>query len=331
MLAIPHNGNLSNGRMFALGDLLGNPMTRTYAEARQRWEPLYEATQIKGDSEAHPLMSPNDEFANFERWDKANLNGDPKKREQIPQEYAREALKNGLKLEGQLGANPFKFGMIGSSDSHTSLTTTEESNFFGKHVADEPKAGRATKRTKHVSGWEYSASGRAAVWAEDNTRGAIWDALKRKEVYATTGTRMVVRLFAGYEFKDKDVERSDWAELGYAKGVPMGGELKAAPGKVPVFMIQAARDPLGANLDRMQVVKGGSMPAATPRRRSTTWPGAMPTSHEGWTSKAGCRRWATRSTSRRRPGATASARRRSLPYGVTRRSIRRSARSTTCA
>ena len=161
VLAIPHNGNLSNGRMFALGDLLGNPMTRAYAEARQRWEPLYEASQIKGDSEAHPLMSPNDEFARFERWDTANLNGDPKKREQIPQEYAREALKNGLKLDGQLGANPFKFGMIGSSDSHTSLTTTEESNFFGKHVAEEPKADRATKRSKHLSGWEYSASGLA--------------------------------------------------------------------------------------------------------------------------------------------------------------------------
>jgi hypothetical protein len=257
VLAIPHNGNLSNGRMFALDDLSGKPLDRAYATARMRWEPLYETTQYKGDSETHPSLSPNDEFANFERWDKFNLNGVPKKPEQIRTEYSREALKNGLKLDAQLGANPFKFGLIGATDTHTSLATADEDNFYGKHVAMEPSPARTTIVKKGVESWRHAASGYTAVWASDNSREAVWDALKRKEVYASTGPRMAVRLFAGFDFTAADLQRRDWAEIGYARGVPMGGDLKASTkGKAPVFMIQAAKDALGANLDRVQVVKG---------------------------------------------------------------------------
>ncbi len=257
VLAIPHNGNLSNGRMFALTDLFGNPMTRAYAEARSRWEPLYEASQIKGDSETHQSLSPNDEFAKFERWDKANLNGVPKKPEQLQYEHARQALKNGLLMESKLGANPFKYGLIASTDSHTGLSTPSENNFFSKHAQVEPKADRWSTSKNLALGWEYQASGYVAVWADDNTRVAIWDALKAKEVYGTTGSRIAVRVFGGYDFVASDLHRADFASVGYAKGVPMGGELKAAAkGNAPTLMIQAAKDPLGGNLDRVQVIKG---------------------------------------------------------------------------
>ena len=257
VLAIPHNGNISNGRMFALTDLFGNPMTRAYAEARSRWEPLYEASQIKGDTEAHPSLSPDDEFAKFERWDKQNLNAVPKKPGQIQYEYARQALKNGLMMEAKLGANPFKYGLIASTDSHTGLSTPSENNFFSKHAQVEPKADRWNLTKSNTAGWEYQASGYAAVWAQDNTRTAIWDALKAKEVYGTTGTRIAVRVFGGYDFVAGDLQRADFATVGYAKGVPMGGELKApSKGKAPILMIQAAKDPLSGNLDRVQVIKG---------------------------------------------------------------------------
>ena len=235
----------------------GNPMTRAYAEARTRWEPLYEVTQIKGDSETHATLSPNDEFANFERWDKVNLNGVPKKDGQLQYEYARQALKNGMLMESRLGANPFKYGMIGSTDSHTGLSTPAENNYFSKHAGVEPKADRWSLSKHSTTGWQYQASGYAAVWAQDNTRGAIWDALKTKEVYGTTGSRIAVRVFGGFDFSASDVQRADFADVGYAKGVPMGGELKAAAkGQAPVLMIQAAKDPVGGNLDRVQVIKG---------------------------------------------------------------------------
>ena len=268
LLAIPHNGNLSNGIMFDDVTLTSRkPLDRDYAARRARWEPLYETTQMKGDGETHPLLSPNDEFANFERWDKGQLGPAPKKPEMIPREYTREALKRGLAYEAKLGVNPWKFGLIGSSDSHTSLATTTEDNFFGKVSAVEPTADPI--RFDEVIGGiggppeaaqyhrQASASGLAAVWSRDNTREALWDAMARKEVYATTGTRLVVRVFGGYDLAATDLQRSDFAEQGYRKGVPMGGDLKASPaGKAPAFLIRAQRDPDGANLDRIQVIKG---------------------------------------------------------------------------
>lgn len=262
LLAIPHNGNLSNGTMFALQTFSGEPLTPAWAEARARWEPVYEVTQIKGDGETHPSLSPNDEFANFERWDAANLAGVPKQAGMLEQEYARRALQDGLKLEKTLGVNPFKFGMVGSTDTHTGLATADEDNFFGKHSAVEPSAERwehPVIQTPQVNviGWQMSASGYAGVWAVDNTREALWDALKRKEVYATTGPRMTVRFFGGWEYSDADAEPQNLVAAGYAKGVPMGGDISAAPaGAAPVFVTSALKDALGGNLDRIQIVKG---------------------------------------------------------------------------
>jgi hypothetical protein len=262
LLAIPHNGNLSNGLMFAVETFKGNPLTREWAEARAKWEPLYETTQIKGDGESHPSLSPSDEFAGYETWDKGNLMLVPKKPGMLQYEYTREALKNGLLLEQKLGVNPFKYGLVGSTDSHTSLSTADEDNFFGKHSGVEPSAHRYEHVVMSFGGrtlmsWEMSASGYAGVWATENTREALWDAMKRKEVYATTGPRMVVRFFGGFDFVAKDAGTRAPAEVGYAKGVPMGGDLRQAPpGKAPTFLVAALKDPTGANLDRAQVVKG---------------------------------------------------------------------------
>lgn len=266
VLAIAHNGNLSNGRMFPLIEsFTGKRVDRTYAEQRLRWEPLYEVTQIKGDGETHPFLSPNDEFASFERWDKGNLDLSEAKTESMLEfEYARTALQNGLLLEAELGANPYKFGLIGSTDAHTGLAAIEEDNFFGKTSSTEPSAERAehpfvqSKKTgKEIRTWETTASGYAAVWATENTRAALFDAMKRRETYATTGPRMVVRFFGGWDFSAADAHGRMPAETGYTKGVPMGGDLRTAPaGKSPTFLVAAMKDPLGANLDRIQVVKG---------------------------------------------------------------------------
>ena len=263
VLAIPHNGNLSNGRMFEMVDFAGNPLTRQYAETRSNWEPVLEVTQMKGDGETHPYFSPNDEFANFERWDRGNLDlSTDKKPEMLQYEYARSALKLGLKLEKELGVNPYKFGMIGSTDSHTGLATADSDNFYGKVPTYEPSPDRWNHASTYPSGksyegWEFVASGYAGVWATENTREAIWDALKRKEVYATTGPRMIVRFFGGYDFDPKDAQTRNPAAIGYEKGVPMGGDLQqAAAGKSPTFLVAALKDPIGANLDRIQIVKG---------------------------------------------------------------------------
>jgi hypothetical protein len=264
VLAIAHNGNLSNGRMFPLRDsFTGKPLDRDYAKQRARWERLYEATQIKGDGEAHPFLSPTDEFAAFERWDKGNLDlSELKKRDMLVYEYARSALKNGLLLERKLGVNPYQFGMVGSTDSHTGLATADQDNFFGKTSSSEPSATRAahpfikTARAT-IMGWEQVASGYAAVWATRNTRDALFDAMERRETYATTGPRMLVRFFGGWDFRASDARTRSPAAVGYARGVPMGGELREAPeGKSPTFLAAALKDPIGANLDRIQVVKG---------------------------------------------------------------------------
>ena len=265
VLAIAHNGNLSNGRMFPTVEAFGKQIDRNYVETRNKWERLYEVTQTKGTGEAHPLLSPNDEFANFEIWDKGNLDGSTKKEQSMLEfEYARSALKNGLKLEEQLGTNPYKFGMIGSSDAHNGLAALEEDNFFGKTAPQEPSPERMTKAFidnqktgVKVMDWEVGASGYAAVWATENTREAIFDAMKRRETYATTGPRMAVRFFGGWDFTPADANNRMPAVIGYAKGVPMGGDLKSAPqGKSPTFLVAALKDAIGANLDRIQVVKG---------------------------------------------------------------------------
>jgi hypothetical protein len=271
LLAIPHNGNLSNGLMFDDVTFTDKkPLYRDYAERRMRWEPVYEVTQMKGDGEAHPSPSPNDEFADYGTWDKGSFGPEPKTKEMLPREYARTALGRGLKYEQEIGVNPFKFGMIGSTDSHTSLATIEENNYFGKATPAEPSAKPERFQEKilgfaqepggpdiTIRHYKTLASGLAAVWATGNTRESLWDALKRKEIYATTGTRMTVRLFAGWDFEKADVQRPDFAKTGYERGVPMGGDLRNAPkGASPRLVIRALRDVDGANLDRIQIIKG---------------------------------------------------------------------------
>ncbi len=265
VLAIAHNGNLSNGTMFPIVEAFGKAIDREYAETRAKWERLYEATQTKGDGETHPFLSPNDEFADFETWDKGNLDGSvPKTKEMLEFEYARSGLKLGLKLEEKLGVNPFKFGLVGSTDAHTGLMSIEEDNFFGKTTPQEPSPERMhanfinnPKTGVSIMDWEVCAAGYAAVWAEENTRASIWDAMQRKETYATTGSRMVVRFFGGWDFEKADADSRNPGVTGYTKGVPMGGDLHGAPaGKSPSFLVAAMKDPLGANLDRIQVVKG---------------------------------------------------------------------------
>ncbi len=213
ILAIAHNGNLSNGIMFPeIDSFTGKPLTKEYAQTRARWEPIYEATQMKGDGESHPYLSPNDELAGYELWDKFNLNMSvPKEKGMLQYEYARTALQVGLQLEAKLGTNPYKFGMIGSTDSHTGLSTADEDNFFGKHAGVEPGPHRMEHAvgcfgTNCITSWSQAASGYAAVWARENTREAIFDAMERKESYATTGPRMVVRFFGGWDFTAADAQ-----------------------------------------------------------------------------------------------------------------------------
>jgi hypothetical protein len=275
VLAIPHNGNLSNGLMFPGSERLhGRPVDAAYARLRARWEPVVEVTQIKGDGEAHPLLSPDDEFADYETWDLGNFQGVPKEDAMLPHEYARPALGLGLQLERRLGTNPYRFGMIGATDSHTALATAEEDNFFGKHSGVEPNPGRwrhpvGKAGDQVVAGWQQASSGYAAVWATENTRDALWDAIKRREVYATTGTRMTVRFFGGWDFQPEHATTPDIASRGYAHGVPMGGELPvpADAGRAPAFLVMASKDPVGANLDRLQVVKGWLDEAGQPREQ----------------------------------------------------------------
>ncbi len=267
VLAIPHNANMSNGRMFAMTNFKGEEMTQDYATRRANWEPLTEVTQTKGQSESHPTLSPNDEFAaqDINSWDDGNMTySEMKKPSMLEFEYARAALKNGLLLKSKLGINPFKFGMIGSMDSHTGMSSAEDNNFYGKFGTQSFDKGRASKNYRKSEkspelkrmGWGYVASGYAAVWAKTNSRADIWDAMKRREVYGTTGSRMQVRFFGGWDFSKNDIEKADYVKIGYKKGVPMGSDLASASNKKPSFMIHAAKDPKGGNLDRIQVVKG---------------------------------------------------------------------------
>jgi hypothetical protein len=343
VLAIPHNSNLTSGTMFALQDARGNPLTAEYARTRQRWEPLVEVTQAKGDSETHPLLSPEDEFADFERISmprgarrQAEANqvgytgferwhqqfaGEPTADWMRRYEYVRSALQLGLDQQARLGVNPFKFGMIGSTDIHTGLVTTDEDNFWGAASSlSGPHPDRVTgpwiphsgipgaKRSDPgQAGWTMSAAGLAAVWAEDNTREALFAAMKRRETYATTGPRMTVRFFGGWNFEAVDATRPDLAAIGYRKGVPMGGDLTAGPpGRSPTLLIRAVRDPEGANLDRVQVVKGWRESGGTLREKSTTWRCPVVAAR---TREARFPRSAARWTSRMHPTRTPSAHR----------------------
>jgi hypothetical protein len=267
MLAIAHNGNMSNGTRFPMNEThWGARVDREYAQDRIRWEPLYEVTQIKGDGETHPFLSPNDEFADYETWDQGNLDlTELKTDEMLQYEYARSALQIGLEIEQKVGVNPYKFGLVAATDSHTGLATAEEENFFGKHSGTEPSEERIHHPMARVNtpdgvreypGWSMVASGYQGVWARENTRQALFDAMMRKETYGTTGPRMIVRFFGGWDFDDSDALSRLPAAAGYSKGVPMGGDLRSAPdGKAPGFLVAALKDPMSGNLDRIQIVK----------------------------------------------------------------------------
>jgi hypothetical protein len=281
-LAIPHNSNISAGKMFPLQDSVGAILTPGYAQSRMRWEPLVEVTQIKGDSETHAGLSPTDEFADFETYDhliaaegaeselvftdaflgelsegdRTYVQRNPERIEQVGN-YARSALLRGLAVEGRIGLNPYKFGLIGSTDSHTGLSSAEENNFHGKMALDSTPENKAKEIVPGTKGWDMSAAGLVAVWAEENTRASLFDAMQRKEAYATTGPRISLRFFGGWNFSDTDLNDGDAVNAGYTKGVPMGGDLSgAAVEKAPSFLIMAMKDPADANLDRIQVVKG---------------------------------------------------------------------------
>ena len=264
LLAIAHNGNMSNGNMFPMErTVTGGRVDRDYVQARARWEPLYETTQIKGDGETHPYLSPDDEFADYETWAVGNLDlSELKKDDMLAGEYSRRALQTGLQLEEKLGTNPYKFGLMAATDTHTALSTAEEDNFFGKHSGAEPNPKRVYHPMAKVGdneypGWSMVASGYQGIWATENTRTALFDAMKRKETYGTTGPRMLVRFFGGWDFEAADAQGRLPADVGYMKGVPMGGDLTSAPsGKAPSFLVAALKDPLSGNLDRIQIVKG---------------------------------------------------------------------------
>ncbi len=262
-LAIPHNGNLSNGAMFSDRTVGGEPLSASYARERSRWEPVVEVTQMKGDGETHPLLSPADEFADFETWDQTDITMQPKQPWMLGGEYARSALRRGIALRRSLGANPFSFGMIGSTDSHTALATADDDNFFGKFPDSEPAPARLANKMggKLWDNRRLAASGYTGVWARENTREALFDALRRREVYASSGPRIRLRFFGGWQFAAADLNGADYAERAYRRGVPMGAALPARGSQqAPSFLVAAARDPQGANLDRVQIVKGWTKP-----------------------------------------------------------------------
>ena len=258
-VAIAHNMNLSGGSMFPLYDEDGRPIDMEYANMRERWEPVEEVTQYKGDSEAHAKLSPNDKFADFETYEHLLKPGADETKEHTPDpgDYARTALMRGLEMENSIGKNPYKFGMVGSTDSHTAFSSAEENNFLGKYALDSIPENKTKTTVPGAVGWDAAAEGLAGVWAAENTRAAITAAFKRKEVYATTGPRIRLRLFGGYDYVKGDAQSPDLANIGYAKGVPMGGDLAQAPqGKAPTFLVHAAKDPKEGNLDRIQIIKG---------------------------------------------------------------------------
>lgn len=273
-MAIAHNGNISNGNMFGDIQVDGKPFDKDYVVARARWEPLYEMTQVKGDSEAHPLLSPTDEFADFETWDQTNISMEERpddadeRRKIYANEYVREALKQGLELQDRFGTNPYQFGLIGSTDSHTGLATSDDDNFWGKFVESEPTPERISSKMggRLWDNWRLTSSGYIGAWARANTREELFAAFKRREVYATTGPRIRLRFFGGWDFSNTDASIDTLAEAGYDRGVPMGSVL-SGKGKAPNFLIHAMKDPNGAHLDRVQVIKGWREPSGELREK----------------------------------------------------------------
>ena len=260
VIAIPHNGNVSNGVMFSDKRVDGSDFNKTYTELRQRWEPLYEVTQVKGDAEAHPYLSPADEYADFETWDQGNLRMEPKDKKMLQGEYARAALKNGLVLSNKYGANPFKFGLVGGTDTHNALSTSDDENFYGKFVDSLPGEERTSSSLgdRLWDNWRLSASGYTAVWAKENTREAIFDALKRREVYATSGPRILLKFFGGWNYVQEDLEDPEFFnKTAYEDGVPMGGSLTNSNSESkPRFGFKISKDPKGNNIDKFQIIKG---------------------------------------------------------------------------
>ncbi|MFT4566577.1 MAG: hypothetical protein ACI9FN_001538 [Saprospiraceae bacterium] len=260
LLAVPHNGNASDGLMFSLTDSYGNPISKEYSEARMLNEPLYEISQIKGTSETHPDLSPNDEFANFEQWD-YTLSAKVERPTKRKGSFLRQAYLDGLKFESKGAGNPFKYGIIGDSDSHNSASSNEEDNYTGKFAVEN----NPDHRLNGVPGFpegnkqqirEFGSAGLAGVWAEENTRDAIYNALLNKETFGTSGTRTKVRFFGSFDYKQNITSNKDWIANAYANGVPMGSDLKKPNGKSPIFIIHAIKEANGANLDRAQIIKG---------------------------------------------------------------------------
>lgn len=260
VIAIPHNGNVSNGKMFSDKRINGSDFDASYSAKRQRWEPLYEVTQVKGDAEAHPYLSPTDEYADFETWDQGNLRMEPKDKKMLQGEYARAALKNGLVLSNKHGTNPFKFGLVGGTDTHNALSTSDDENFYGKFVDSLPGEERTSSSLgdRLWDNWRLSASGYTAVWAKENTREAIFDALKRREVYATSGPRILLKFFGGWNYFQEDLEDPEFFnKTAYEDGVPMGGSLTNSNSvSKPRFVFKISKDPKGNNIDKFQIIKG---------------------------------------------------------------------------
>ena len=261
-LAIPHNSNGSNGLMFRLATYAGEPLDAAYATVRNRNEPLVEITQTKGTSDTHPALSPNDEWADFEIWSYRIGGGTTPSRPDGS--YVRQAYLNGLRLEEENGFNPFRFGLVGATDTHAAAGAPSESAFFtaggapqvGSSIPFDPPQADGRRYSASPLGALRGASGLTGVWAEENTREAIYDAFRRKETFATTGPRIRLRFFAGYDYADDLADRPDLIARAYAGGVAMGGELAAPGSRAPRFLLWASRDPSSAPLARLQVVKG---------------------------------------------------------------------------
>ena len=257
LLAISHNANLSDGVMFPLEvDSKGRPIDAAWAQSRINNEPLSEIQQLKGASETHPALSPNDEFASHEILE--YLLGDVDRAPRLHGSYIREAYENGLAMQDTRGYNPYKFGLVGASDTHGTAAAYTQSNYFGGHglLDATPQARISGVKTAGMTMDKLSTSGLGGVWAEENTREAIFAAMQRKETFGTSGERIKVRFFGGWDFAPNVLQNKDWVKTGYANGVPMGGDLPAAKSKAPTFVVWAVKDPDDANLDRIQIVKG---------------------------------------------------------------------------